>query len=399
MKVETPQILWHSDPNGKAAPLYSISSLESGLSKSEEEQYGTVVATAGNSSDVHLWKVSFCSQKISHLTSLSRHERSVNAVAFSPDGIHLATAGDGGTIIVWSVPPNKQGNGNGRHFWGTYLEEEKELDVKILPSSNCQDIMDISWSLDSQRFVCGSLDHCTMVWELTNQNWTCVHRDATGHSHYVQGVAMDPLGVYLASQGSDRSVCLYSNAVVNNHTKKGKHQHKDNHNNKKDVLSKVKTIKRYHTTNTNRKHNLFADESTVESFFRRLSWTMDGAFLIAPSGLWYKQQQTNQNNNETPSFATLLFARHNYDQPYKVLTGHEKVRFTQNDLFHLSTFFAALDPCLIFNFILASFYIAIGCNTTKSCFVSISAKCGWFQITDTLSFDFCSIDLGYHICL
>lgn len=320
MKVETPQILWHSDPNGKAAPLYSISSLESGLSKSEEEQYGTVVATAGNSSDIHLWKVCFSNVSsnggISHLTSLSRHERSINAVAFSPDGIHLATAGDGGTIIIWSVPLNKRGNGNGCHFWGTYLQEEKELDVKILPSSNCQDIMDISWSADSKRFVCGSLDHCIMVWELStaNQNWTCVHRDSTGHSHYVQGVALDPLGVYLASQGSDRAVCVYSNSS----NKKGKNK------DKKEFMTKSKTIKRYTNPNT-KKHNLFADESTVESFFRRLSWTSDGAFLIAPSGLWYNKQQ---ETNETPSFATLLFARHNYDQPYKVLTGHEKVRST-----------------------------------------------------------------------
>mmetsp|Transcript_21068 Transcript_21068/g.30101 ORF Transcript_21068/g.30101 Transcript_21068/m.30101 type:complete len:310 (+) Transcript_21068:169-1098(+) len=60
------------------------------------------------------------------------------------------------------------------------------------------------------------------------------------------------------------------------------------------------------------KRYIYADETMVESFFRRLTWTIDGAFLITPAALW------------GDSFATLLFARHQFDQPIAVLSGHSK---------------------------------------------------------------------------
>jgi chromatin assembly factor 1 subunit B len=62
------------------------------------------------------------------------------------------------------------------------------------------------------------------------------------------------------------------------------------------------------------------DESTCESFFRRLSWTTDGAFLVTPAALWHADPDA------APSFSTHLFARHRFDEPFKVLSGLEKVR-------------------------------------------------------------------------
>ena len=76
-------------------------------------------------------------------------------------------------------------------------------------------------------------------------------------------------------------------------------------------------------------------------FFRRLAWTTDGAFLITPASLWQKKQSITNSDNigsengiegknvsslEPPTFATYLFARHHYDQPYQVLFGLDKVR-------------------------------------------------------------------------
>lgn len=290
MKIDTPQILWHSDPNGKPAPLYSISILSS---SSKDDGGGRVVATAGNCSDVNLWKV-LAESKIQHVATLSRHERSVNVVKFSPNGRHLITAGDGGTLIVWSVPTGQ----SPESFWNGYLQSEKDLDLQILSTAHCQDIMDVSWSADSQRFATGSIDRTLLLWEMTGKSWTCEYRNVKDHEHYVQGVVLDPLGVYMASQGSDRSVKVIAIQAQN-----------------KKNLWKTKSIKQ----RTGKRQYWFADESTVESFFRRLDWTPDGAFLLTPAGLY-----NPPNDTTTPSFATLLFARHNYDQPYKVLTGLEK---------------------------------------------------------------------------
>ena len=48
------------------------------------------------------------------------------------------------------------------------------------------------------------------------------------------------------------------------------------------------------TPNFSRKQrHLFADESTVESFFRRLSWATDGAFLITPASLYHEDNASS----------------------------------------------------------------------------------------------------------
>ena len=94
-----------------------------------------------------------------------------------------------------------------------------------------------------------------------------------------------------------------------------------------------------------KRHHMFADELTLGSFFRRLSFTTDGAFLVVPAALWHgrKDLASSESDASQPgsptsvvsndvgklaesSFATYLFARHHFEQPYKVLTGLEKVR-------------------------------------------------------------------------
>lgn len=56
-----------------------------------------------------------------------------------------------------------------------------------------------------------------------------------------------------------------------------------------------------------KKANLFCDE-TVPTFFRRLSWTPDGAFLIAPTGIYAPPAgDANSGGNTKPCYATWLF--------------------------------------------------------------------------------------------
>jgi chromatin assembly factor 1 subunit B len=392
MRVETPQILWNSEADkGINAALNSISMLDSGLldlvdnDENGGRRYGNVMVTAGNTNIINLWKLSFPpttmpgnsssnnnteqqkqTTKITYLCSLTRQEMVVNAVAFSPDGLHLATGGETGAVIVWSVPPNMRGGGNGRHFWST-VQREQDLSIKII-SGQGGGVCDISWSADSKRFIAGTIEHNVFVCEDKNydanqkschektppleSDWKVEFRSTKEHTHYVQGVAYDPLGVYLASMGSDRTVRVFprktppkskkqvlrpSNAASDwcppahhqrmvdqlltesklDFTKPKQIKYRtivDEVNNSNDVNEQQKVQKRH----------LYADEATHVSFFRRLSWTTDGAYLVTPAALWHAEDE-NADEKSLPSFATYLFARHKFDEPYKVLSGLEKV--------------------------------------------------------------------------
>ncbi len=444
MKVETPQILWNNEADkGINAPLLSIDILASGVTKfqsshvargknsyEDKDESTHVLVTAGNAACINLWRVSFglqehqqhtgvekngnhlcCSDSsifqnktkplfnnIAYMTSLTRHDVTVNSVSFSPDGLHLATAGDSGNIVIWSVPVNKRGNNNGRHFWST-LDNEKDLTVRIV-STHCEGIVDLSWSSDSKRFTVGTIDSCVLIYEdkhhSTNacspethrkeSDWQLVFRNADQHSSFVQGVAYDPLDVYIASMGGDRTVRIFprkppvkskkkvlrpanSNQTLGAQSTSAvvtppppEHQRIVSHilTEAKLELGKPKRIKQRsiriddcsgddeqeNATNAKSnaeesqlaqqrhikqiKHKLFVDESNCESFFRRLNWTVDGAFLITPAALWHGMNSTDGEKkvssltSGSPLFSTYLFARHRFDEPYRVLTGLDK---------------------------------------------------------------------------
>jgi chromatin assembly factor 1 subunit B len=354
---------------------------------------------------------SLTSPLIQHITTLTRHERSINALSFSPNGHHLASAGDGGALMVHTVPSThrvqdenvslSQKGSCPRVFWKYILQKESDLSVKVIHTA-AEDVMDVSWSASSDKFMIGTLDHSVIVFqedfcptEQIVKSWNCIWKNNKEHTHYVQGVAYDPLGVYLASQGSDRTVRVWQrkypktsmiknggivNVNINSHgsdptavtgngnEKEGgevgskdveilndkspsvsssntivtstgtvpaaaaiynpvgvrfdvekakilKYRTIDDGGDGDDIGNEMETQDK--TANTIKKRHLYADESTVESFFRRLSWTVDGAFLVTPASVWH-------GSNSGPSFATLLFVRHQFEKPYKVFHGLDK---------------------------------------------------------------------------
>jgi chromatin assembly factor 1 subunit B len=128
---------------------------------------------------------------------------------------------------------------------------------------------------------------------------TCIHVFAD-HTHYVQGVAWDPLGQYIATQSSDRSMAIYKyrkgpngklvfGACSRRFSKidKGK-------------IAFTATITEDPTapnTTTTGSFRLYHDENLV-SFFRRLSFSPDGALLITPAGLNKPTESADHSSSE-----------------------------------------------------------------------------------------------------
>jgi WD40 repeat protein len=450
--------------------------------------------TNGASSNATATTTSSCTQ-ISFLCALHRHDGPVNAAAFSPNQQHLATGGETGSVILWTLP--NESFRNGIHDWSR-VTKEADLAVSIVPipsggtSVAASAITDLSWCPSGTRLAVSTMAGAVVILEQRNNNssnsnstatasstsggsnsasWSVASRHVALHSHYAQGVAYDPHQVYLASQGSDRTVRILQRkkaSVVNNTSttttststvsaKKILQPHNPhvapkpppppppplsavtatlgerspaattstatNNTNtttamvgtsidndvaadnattpafpvrlllphqadldapqqqggtlataepqrrlaqgltqsKLEWIAKTKVIK-YRTmtsssssnssnstsspgqdaemaketgpesepitaptatttTNTtNNRHYWYEGETLLKSFVRRLTWTVDGAYLITPAAIW----NTNESK-QSSSYATLLFQRHALDEPCKVLAGLEKV--------------------------------------------------------------------------
>lgn len=97
--------------------------------------------------------------------------------------------------------------------FGSDVKEIGWSPLKIL-IGHSRDIIDLRWSNDNKYLLTGSIDNSAILWNVEKGK---VHQRFDGHSHYVQGVCIDPFFKYLISQSSDRSVRVW---------KKNKSNHK-----------------------------------------------------------------------------------------------------------------------------------------------------------------------------
>ncbi|KAH7910902.1 WD40-repeat-containing domain protein [Hygrophoropsis aurantiaca] len=151
--------------------------------------------------------------RVEYLATLSRHSAAVNVVRFSPNGELIASAGDDGMIIVWAPSTSPQAATYGSDLSADDMQYEKEY-WKPRTTFRCttMQVYDLAWSPTGGYILAGSTDNCARVF--TAIDGKCVHEIAE-HSHYVQGVAWDPLNEYIATQSSDRSMHIYSISTKN----------------------------------------------------------------------------------------------------------------------------------------------------------------------------------------
>ncbi|XP_034549827.1 chromatin assembly factor 1 subunit B [Notolabrus celidotus] len=255
MKVITCEIAWHNKE-----PVYSLDFQHSSEGRIHR------LATAGVDTTVRLWQVNTGPDGkavVDFLSNLARHTKAVNVVRFSPNGELLASGGDDAAILLWKLNDSKEPEQAPafQEDEDAQLNKESWSVVKTL-RGHIEDVYDICWTRDGNFMVSGSVDNTAVMWDINKGQKLCILNE---HKSYVQGVTWDPLGQYVATLSCDRVMRVYST-----HTKK-----------KAFCVSKMSSGPL--AEGEVKQHRMFHDDS-MRSFFRRLSFTPDGSFLLAPAG-------------------------------------------------------------------------------------------------------------------
>ena len=142
---------------------------------------GTKLATAGGDWTVHLWEVGTGK----YITSLRGHPSAVNAVAFSPDGKILASAGS--TLRLWDADTG----------------ESLHTDSRDLGSIDL-----LAFSLDGKILATGGgWDHTVHLW---NVNTGTFRIRLKGHTDKIRDMAFSPDSKRLITASRDRTMRLWN---------------------------------------------------------------------------------------------------------------------------------------------------------------------------------------------
>jgi protein HIRA/HIR1 len=133
------------------------------------------------------------------LAYLTDHQATANVVRFSPCGTYLASGSDDKCIIIYELRPGRAQAAFGGSGSTASVENWRVKEVIRGHNSN---VADLSWSKDSKLLASASYDNKVIIWSIAaGRHATQVH--AVEHQGLAKGVAWDPLGNYLASQGDD----------------------------------------------------------------------------------------------------------------------------------------------------------------------------------------------------
>jgi WD40 repeat protein/serine/threonine protein kinase len=147
---------------------------------------GNLLAAGSRDGSVHVWDV----HSRDTWSVLRGHRENVFAVAFSPDGRRLASAGADldGSIRIWDVAKKEQ--------------------VRLLPG-HVDEIFALAFSPDGKVLASGSKDGTVRLWETTNWKPSAV----LNHGTNVYGVAFTPDGTRLATSCADNSIRFWDVAT------------------------------------------------------------------------------------------------------------------------------------------------------------------------------------------
>nr|XP_019010171.1 uncharacterized protein I206_04639 [Kwoniella pini CBS 10737]OCF48952.1 hypothetical protein I206_04639 [Kwoniella pini CBS 10737] len=242
MRVTKPSWVEHSVGEKKGrCPIYSIS----------VHPDSTRIATGGLDNKVKIWSTlpildeGAEKDEANHklLCTMAAHTGPVLSVRWAHHGRFLATGSDDTVCMIWGIDPE----GAGR-LWGS--EEVNHENWKALTRlvGHRPDVVDLAWSRDDSMLASVGLDSKVWIWD---GNTFERLRKLDLHQGFVKGVCWDPVGNYLATQSDDKTVKIWNT----------------------EDWSLVQSVSQPFET------------SPQSTFFRRLSWSPDGAFIAASNAM------------------------------------------------------------------------------------------------------------------
>ncbi|XP_055389550.1 chromatin assembly factor 1 subunit B [Condylostylus longicornis] len=291
MKCIIPEISWHNRDPVLSVDIQPKSELFSGDNKLR-------LASGGTDSHVLIWYMSWNehgSIDLELAADLSRHQRAVNAVKWSPNGKFLASGDDESVVFIWKL---KEKNETVNILDDTNTQDKEIwINLKIL-RGHLEDIYDLSWSPDSQYLVSGSVDNTALIWDIQKGRSIAMLRD---HKSFVQGVAWDPKNEFIATLSTDRNMRIFD-------IKTKKCVSRVN----KCILPVPECSELF-----DKSVRIFHDD-TLQTFFRRLCFSPDGNLIITPSGI------TDCDGVNKRINATYIFTRYSLKQPAVILPSPDE---------------------------------------------------------------------------
>ncbi|MBL7498266.1 protein kinase [Frankia sp. CN7] len=164
---------------------------------------GVLLATASDDHTARLWDTSSRGSVDRPLATLTGHGDWVNAATFSPDGRLLATASDDHTARLWDT--SSRGS------------VDRPLAVLI---GHTDLVYDAAFSPDGRLLATASYDGTALLWD-TSRRGSIAQPLATfaGHTDWVDNVAFSPDGGLLATASYDGTVQLWTTSSRGNVTR------------------------------------------------------------------------------------------------------------------------------------------------------------------------------------
>lgn len=222
---------------------------------------GSRLATAAGDGHVRIWSTEAILNasnpsytKPKQLASLSYHSGTVHSVRFSPNGKYLASGADDKIVCVYTLDPGPPAHAS----FGTTESapvENWRIFRRLIGHDN--DVQDLGWSCDSSILVSVGLDSKVVVWSGSTFERL---KTLAQHQSHVKGITFDPANKYFATASDDRTIKVY-----------------------RFTSPPANATAQDQTSNFTLENTISGpfDASPLTTYFRRCSWSPEGAHIAA----------------------------------------------------------------------------------------------------------------------